>query len=73
MHMNARLTHHAATWLIALGMLAGSPAQAEPPAGPPALVPACASVSLTQPAAQGATATPRLVWDRVGAPVQATA
>lgn len=67
--MKARLTRFAAPWLIALGMLAGTPADAERPAG----LPASTATALAQPAAQAATATPRLVWDRVGAPMQGLA
>lgn len=67
--MKARLTHFAAPWLIALGMLTGNPAHAEQPAGPPAST----ATALAQPAAPAATATPRLSWDRVGAPMQGLA
>ena len=67
--MKARLTHHAAPWLIALGLLASAPAHAEQPAGLPAL----ATSTLGQPATQAATALPRLTWDRVGAPMQGVA
>lgn len=67
--MKARLTHFAAPWLIALGMLAVTPAHAERPAGPPAST----ATALAKPAAPAATATPRLAWDRVGAPMQGLA
>ena len=67
--MKARLTHHAAPWLIALGMLASAPLYAEQSSTPPSP----ATSVLAQPAAQPATATPRVVWDRVGAPMQGLA
>jgi hypothetical protein len=67
--MKARLTHHAAPWLIALGMLAGAPAHAEQLAGPPSE----AISALALPAAQAATTAPRLAWDRVGTPMQGLA
>lgn len=67
--MKARLTHYAAPWLIALGMLAGTLAHAEQAAGPSS----AATSALAQPAAKATTAKPRLAWDRVGAPMQSLA
>lgn len=64
--MKARLTHHAAPWLIALGMLVCTPACAE---RAPGTSPSATSVPSLQ-TAQAATTTPRLAWDRVGAPLQ---
>jgi energy-converting hydrogenase Eha subunit F len=60
--MKARLTHHAAPWLIALGLLASAPVHADRAVPSPS--------AHTQVPAQSATATPRLAWDRVGAPLQ---
>lgn len=67
--MKARLTHYAAPWLIALGMLASVPAHAERPLGAPSPTRA----DLAQPAARQVTATPLLAWDRVGTPMQGLA
>ncbi|MGQ9685948.1 MAG: hypothetical protein ACUVT2_06530 [Thiobacillaceae bacterium] len=67
--MKARLTHFAARWLIALGMLAVTPAHAEQTAGPASTVASAQAL----PAAQTATVMPRLAWDRVGAPMQGLA
>ncbi len=63
--MKARLKQHAAPWLIALALLASTSALA-------AARPTVSSHSSpVQAAVQTATSTSRLVWDRVGAPMQA--
>lgn len=67
--MKARLTHSAAPWLIVFALLAGAPAHAQPSA---AHLPSAITAPV-RPANQVQSLSPRLVWDRVGAPMQVLA